>query len=444
MICNGIEDLIGDTPLLRIDPSVHGLARHDVYAKLEYMNPFGSVKDRVALSMLRPELEEAKAKGKTVVESTSGNTGKALAALCGVHGLTFRTLTNRIKVPEIRMILETLDAEIEEFPGFSECSDPMDPNDPKRIASDLAKREPERFLYTDQYASELNLRAHYEGTGTEIARDLPRVDAFIGVLGTCGSTLGASRKLKERDADMRLIGVASEAGSWVPGGRNANELWEVGFFRRDAYDRIVSGSKDDAVDGMLTLNRRCGMLCGPTTGLTFTVGMRALRELEREEQDGPRRTAVFIACDRMEPYMSYLRQHRPALFSDAARSFESPLALDEAACEGAEAVSPEALEAALSSKPLVVDVRSSFAFAAGRVPDSMNALDELFARMLEQGDSMPKDRRIVVVCGDGSTSRKFAAYLARQGCNAAYLQGGFGAWRRERKPIARSLSIAAV
>lgn len=442
MICDSVADLIGNTPLLRIDPTVHGLRSFDVYAKLEYLNPFGSVKDRVAKGMLEPVLADAKEKGKTIVESTSGNTGKALAALCGAHGLPFRTLTNRIKVPEVRMILETLDAQIEEFPGFSECSDPMDPNDPKKLAGDLARLQPDRFHYTDQYVSEYNLKAHYEGTGAEITRDLPRVDAFIGFLGTCGSTLGAGKRIKERDNDVRLLGVVSEAGSWVPGGRNMNELWEVGFFRRDAYDSIVSGTKDDAIDGMLTLNRRCGILCGPTSGLTFVAGMRALKEWEENRPAGERRTAVFIACDRMEPYMSYLRQHRPSIFSDAARAFAGPLSLDDDARAQAASIQPDALEKLLAETPLIIDVRSSFSFGMGHIPQSMNIIDELFSHMLEQGESMPTDRPIVVICGDGSTSRAFAAYLRRQGCDAAYLDGGFGSWRAKGKPIRRRKATA--
>ena len=95
---DSITEIIGDTPLLRIDPAVHGLAHIDLYAKMELLNPFGSLKDRAAWNMVRPLLAEAAERGDTVVELSSGNTAKALAVIAGMHGLTFKSVTNRMLV----------------------------------------------------------------------------------------------------------------------------------------------------------------------------------------------------------------------------------------------------------------------------------------------------------------------------------------------------------
>jgi len=266
MLYNHITELIGNTPLLKIDPKIHGLKNFEIYAKLEYYNPFGSLKDRIAWQMLEPVLEESIKKQKTILESSSGNTAKALATLAKVYDLNFKTITNRIKVPEVRMMLQFLGAEVEELPGLFDCPDPNDPNDPVAIATNLVKQEPENWTYTDQYFNELNWKAHYKA-GEEVAKDLQKIDYYFGVLGTCGSTLGAVKALKDKGQSTKVIGIVTEAASWVPGGRNINELWETGFFDKNFYTDIISGDIQKAISGMQDLNQKSGILAGPTSGL---------------------------------------------------------------------------------------------------------------------------------------------------------------------------------
>jgi cysteine synthase len=118
-----ITELIGNTPLLRLDPAVHGLPNVELYAKLESHNPFGSVKDRVAWGMLRDDLAQIRASGQTLIEASSGNTAKALRVLGAVYGIDLRAVTNRIKVAEVRDLLQLFGTEIVELPGLSECPD---------------------------------------------------------------------------------------------------------------------------------------------------------------------------------------------------------------------------------------------------------------------------------------------------------------------------------
>jgi len=151
MAYESVEELIGNTPLVKIDQDIHGLENIELYAKLEYYNPFGSLKDRVAYNMVKPELEEIKKEDKTVLEASSGNTAKAMSTISSMHGLEFKTITNRIKYPAVRKILKTLGTDIEELPGLSDCPDPNDPDNFHSQAQDIAEKNPEEYFHPDQY-----------------------------------------------------------------------------------------------------------------------------------------------------------------------------------------------------------------------------------------------------------------------------------------------------
>jgi cysteine synthase B len=438
MLYNHVTELIGNTPLLKINPKLHGLKNFEIYAKLEYYNPFGSLKDRIAWQMLEPILDESVEKQKTILESSSGNTAKALATLAKVYGLDFKTITNRIKVPEVRMMLQFLGAEVEELPGLSDCPDPNDPNDPVAIATNLVKQEPEKWTYTDQYFNELNWKAHYKA-GEEVAKDLKKIDYYFGVLGTCGSTLGAVRALKDNGQNTKAVGIVTEAASWVPGGRNINELWETGFFDKDFYADIVSGNIQKAISGMQELNQKCGILAGPTSGLNYACMQDYLKE--KDEKQTEKQTVVFIACDRVEPYMNYIKKYVPEIFNTQTTSKPTVNSISEEEIQNSQSISPEDLEIKLKSQnqPFVVDIRGNFAFSIGHIQNSTNILDELFTQMIEQGNTLSKNKDIVVVCSVGKISPKYSAFLTKQGYNAYSLEGGINNWKRQNLELEKSL-----
>jgi cysteine synthase B len=438
MLYNHVTELIGNTPLLKINPKLHGLKNFEIYAKLEYYNPFGSLKDRIAWQMLEPILDESVEKQKTILESSSGNTAKALATLAKVYGLDFKTITNRIKVPEVRMMLQFLGAEVEELPGLSDCPDPNDPNDPVAIATNLVKQEPEKWTYTDQYFNELNWKAHYKA-GEEVAKDLKKIDYYFGVLGTCGSTLGAVRALKDNGQNTKAVGIVTEASSWVPGGRNINELWETGFFDKDFYADIVSGNIQKAISGMQELNQKCGILAGPTSGLNYACMQDYLKE--KDEKQTEKQTVVFIACDRVEPYMNYIKKYVPEIFNTQTTSKPTVNSIAEEEIQNSQSISPKNLEIKLktSNPPLTVDIRGNFAFSIGHIPNSLNILDELFTQMIEQGNTLPKNQEIVVVCSIGKISPKYATFLQKQGYKAYSLEGGINNWKRQALELEKSL-----
>lgn len=426
-----ISELVGDTPLIKIDKEVHGLEKVELYAKLEYYNPFGSLKDRPAKNMLKPFKQELKEEDKTVLEASSGNTAKALCGLAGKEGLDFKTVTNRIKYPEVRQILQTMGAEIEELPGLSDCPDPNDPDDFTKVAENMEEKNSDKYYYTDQYFSDLNWKSHYNGTGKEISEDLEQVDYLIGTLGTCGSTFGAGKKLKE-DHDAEIIGTVADAGQHVPGGRNINELWEVGIFDKEFYLDIVPGTTEKSIEAMKTLNRRCGILAGPTSGLNFHAGIKKLRELEEEIPDGEKRKAVFIACDRMEWYMSFIEKYSPETFSSDTDRKETVESLPEEEVEKADTVTPEKLSNMIEDeRPQIFDVRGQFAYTVGHVPGAVHILGEVFAQIIEEGKSFSEDETIVVTCTKGDVSKKYAKFLQNQGYEAYSLKGGIQNWKQE-------------
>lgn len=447
MIYDHIGQAIGKTPLIRLPQSVTGLQHIDVYAKMEMLNPFGSVKDRVAKSLLDEVLPVAKEKSLTIIEASSGNTAKAMAALCGVEGLSFKSVTNRIKQPEVRQILQTLGASIEELPGVSDCPDPSDPDDFTVIAANMAKQQPDKYHYTDQYFNPRNLQAHYQTTGKEILDDLGRVDYYFGFLGTCGSGMGVSSYLLDHGQTPEIWGVVTDAGHYIPGGRTSSELWEVGFFREDFFTGILSCHEQDAIDGMLVLNRDCGILCGPTAGATFSALLRKLRELDGSCAGCPeKKIATFIVCDRIEPYMSYLHQHRPSLFEQhteqsgtASRMRRvSMLSADELAL--ADQLTPEALKAKMDKREpglRLVDIRGNHAFSRGHIAGSVNIFEEVFTALIEEGPIFGADDFVVICCPYGTQSIKYAAFLTQQNIRAASLQGGLVAWRAQGYDFAR-------
>lgn len=432
-----ITQLIGNTPLLRIDPAVHGLRHIDVYAKLEYFNPFGSVKDRIAWAMLKDDIDVIRDEGSTVLESSSGNTAKALQALCSVFGVPFKTVTNRINVQEVRDILSIMGTEIAELPGRSECPDPSDPDNPLAIIDRMLSAEPGVYFHTSQYTNERNIRVHFETTGHEIVRDLGAVDFFVGGLGTTGSTRGTAQYIKEHSPQVRSIGVVAGNGEHVPGIRTEGELFEVGLFQREFYDDMQRVSSREAVDGMLTLIRRCGILAGPTSGATYVGLLHALQPIDLALQE--RKSAVFIACDRMEWYVSYIRKRRPDLFGLKA----ADEVVTEHDVHDAPAMShAEAQRCIAEHNPLIIDMRSNGAYRAGHIPSSMNVPQELLKEMVA-GKPFPLTQHVLIVCPVGEQSKHIVARLRKAGYEHSHsLASGITGWRDAGLPLERITSHA--
>ncbi|MDG4782241.1 pyridoxal-phosphate dependent enzyme [Micromonospora sp. WMMD961] len=425
-----MTEAIGNTPLVRIDPAVHGLRNIDLYAKMELLNPFGSLKDRAAWNMARPLLAQAVERGDTVVELSSGNTAKALAVIAGMHGLSFKSVTNRMKVAEIKDLLLLLGAEIDELPGQAECLDPTDTDDPLTRMYHRLAGSGGGYLHTDQYFNELNVDAHFNGTGPEIVKDLDgrAPDYFIACVGTAGSSTGVAAALRQHNPDVRVVGLVAHKSDFIPGIRTIDEVHEVGLFDPDVYDTVETITADDAIDGLLTLVRRCGTLAGPTGGGAYQGAVRHLRAVDAQLTE--RRTAVFIVCDRVESYMSYLRERRPELFGRPPQRNSVRTVTDAQMRQAATVDVAEAQRWIAERRGLVVDLRSPFAYQALHIDGSINIVDELFAEMLHGGLPFGRRQPVLLVCPVGEKSARYAALLTRMGHpDVRSLGGGIIAWR---------------
>ncbi len=425
MILNSITDLIGNTPLLRIAPEVHGLKNIELYGKMEMMNPFGSVKDRTAWGMIKDDIEMLKQRNMTIFENSSGNTAKSLQAIAGLHGLKVRLVTGLGRVQEQRDMILQLGADIEEFAAASDCFDATDPNDPQFLIEKAVREHPGEIYFPSQFTNEKNPDYHYDTTGQEIINDLGTVDYFFGGLGTTGSSLGVNRRLLEANPNTVCVGIAAAKHHFIPGIRSLDQMWETGLFKSDNYQATVSCKEADVVDTMLELNRRSGLLCGPSSAANYFGALQYLREVDATLTE--KKTAVFLVCDRAEWYVSYVRERRPEVFKEDPRP-GSFLAFDMDDVDAAPQMEPENLNSFMAAnQPLVIDVRSPMAFGMKNIPGSLNIPINLLEKLIDDADPFPKDRPVLLVCAVGEKTKKHAAYLQQRGYQAYSIKKGMRA-----------------
>ncbi len=437
MLYKSITELIGNTPLIEISKKITKLKNINVYAKCELYNPFGSLKDRAGYAMLKDEIHKLKENNMTVIESSSGNTAKALQIICSMNGIPFKTVTNRIKIPETKEILKVAGAEIEELPGLSECPDPTDPNDPVAYIERIVSENPNTYYHTNQYTNLKNPKVHYEHTGKEIYDDLGKVDYFFGTLGTTGSSRGTIEYLLEKNKNLKKIGIIAEKGDTIPGIRNKDEMYEVGIFNKSLYDEIVLVNSDEAIEEMLVLNRKCGILGGPTSGAAFKGTLKYLREIDDKLKEPA--NAVFIACDRMEWYMSYIKKRRPEIF-DSEIKRETIRTLTEEDMKYAKTIDVNNAEEWIEkNKPIIIDLRGNLAYKNGHIANAINITDIFFEDLVDNGTPFSKENSVLLVCSIGDKSKKFSSLLNKKGMNVYSLENGMTAWRENSLPVKRSL-----
>ena len=437
MLYKSVTELIGNTPLIEISKEITKLKNINVYAKCELYNPFGSLKDRAGYAMLKDEIQKLKENNMTVIESSSGNTAKALQIICSMNGIPFKTVTNRIKIPETKEILKVAGAEIEELPGLSECPDPTDPNDPVAYIERIVSEKPNKYYHTNQYTNLKNPKVHYEHTGKEIYDDLGKVDYFFGTLGTTGSSRGTIEYLLEKNKNLKKIGIIAEKGDTIPGIRNKDEMYEVGIFNKSLYDEIVLVNSDEAIEEMLVLNRKCGILGGPTSGAAFKGTLKYLREIDDKLKEPA--NAVFIACDRMEWYMSYIKKRRPEIF-DSEIKRETIRTLTEEDMKYAKTININNAEEWIEkNNPIIIDLRGNLAYKNGHIENAINITDIFFEDLVDNGTPFSKENSVLLVCSIGDKSKKFSSLLNKKGMNVYSLENGMTAWRENSLPVKRSL-----
>lgn len=432
MLIQSITDFIGNTPLLKISSEIHGLKNIELYSKLELFNPWGSLKDRTALGIMQPHLN--KLDKKSIIESSSGNLAKSLQIIALMHKSKLKTISNRIKVPEVKDILKLIGVEIEELPGKSDCYDPNDPNDPIiYIQREIAKNK-NKYIYSDQYFNDLNRKIHYDTTGKEILNDLGSVDYVIGGLGTTGSTLGVAQRIKKNNPELIVIGVVAEENDYIPGIRSYDEMLEVGLFKPKFYDDIISVNSHNSLKYMMLLIKQAGLLAGPTTGASFCGVINYFKKIDKT-LTSPKKV-VFIACDRVEWYISYIKDRMPHWFGDLASvnwkdGLKITTSVDISISESSVWIKKE--------NPLIVDLRQPISFKITRIPGSINLPFDHLDSILNTANPFQIKQKILFICSVGQKSALVASYLRKQKVKAFNLQGGINSWRAKGLPVKNNL-----
>lgn len=298
------------TPLVRIN-RLAPADGFDLYAKLEWMNPFGSVKDRAAWALIRQLEEEGKlGDGRGIVEPTSGNTGLSLALSAAVRGYGMRAVVPN-KIPlEKKVLLKLAGAELTVV-NDNLCPSPGAGDGSISIAKSHAKSQPDRYAMPNQYENEANVRAHVETTGPEIWRQTEgRITHFFASLGTAGTITGCATYLREQNPNVRIHVVVPTPGHDIPGVRTPEELASTNLFDESLVDEVVEIDHRLAWRTGVELIRSEGLIAGPSSGLIF-AGAREV--LSRPGSAGDGGVGVMIFCDDFFKYVSAHVTHMPDL-----------------------------------------------------------------------------------------------------------------------------------
>ncbi len=266
-------DLVGSTPLVEL-PRLSPKPSVRLYAKLEGQNPTGSIKDRIAKAMI--EAAEASGElepGRPLLEPTSGNTGISLALVAKLRGYPLTCVMPANVTEERRRLLRLYGAEIVDSPS-EESS-----NGAVRLALELAERDPSFFM-PFQYANEANPRAHYEGTGAEIAAALDSVDVFVAGLGTGGTLMGAGERLRESFPDVVVAAAEPLPGDEVMGLRSLADGYVPPILDVSKLDRKLLVSNEESVAGLRLLLEREGIFGGVSSGAVIHAALRLADELD--------------------------------------------------------------------------------------------------------------------------------------------------------------------
>ena len=416
------------TPLVRLN-RVSPFSDTVVYAKLEWYNPFGAVKDRVAASLIADgEARQTVHANQQLVEPTSGNTGMALAMIANAKGYTLTTPLS-IEIPlEKRTMLRFFGAEVVELEDTL-CPAPGAPEGAIAKAMEIAER-PE-FHMLNQYANEANPDAHYKTTGPEIWRQTQgKVTHFVAGLGTCGTIGGTGRFLKEQSSTVQVLGVHPGEGHDIPGVRSIRQLQQTQLFRPAEYDGLVEIQNQDAFELCLRLNREESIIAGPSSAMALAGAFELV-------PDEPGNVVVVIFPDSAFKYASSVVKHLPGLEAATVKPAAPRSALLDTMVENVRGnadltIDVDAAHAQWQAhKPFVLDVRPSDQYQEAHIPGAVN---RPLANLGENHSGLPGDldEPIFSVCQRGNASLSGVLFLKSLGYrNVRSITGGTLAWREK-------------
>lgn len=293
-----VADRVGNTPLLRLDRITGGLGGVTLLAKAEWTNPGGSVKDRAVSFMLKDALESGRLRpGKTILDATSGNTGIALAMMgASLNYPVMLAMPSNVS-PERKRILQAYGAQIE-------WTDPDQSSDGAiRCARQLAAADPQRYCYLDQYSNNANWRAHYETTGVEIWRQTSGlVTHFVAGLGTSGTFMGTTRRLKEFNPSIQAVSMQPDSSfHGLEGLKHMATSIVPAIYDPNLADRSVEVETEAAYETARRLARKMGLLVGVSAAAAVSASLALARE---EAEAGRNAVIVTVLPDSAEKYLS--------------------------------------------------------------------------------------------------------------------------------------------
>jgi cysteine synthase B len=299
-----VVDAVGRTPLVRLTKAARHVPDVEVWAKLEFANPGGSVKDRPALRMMTDALADGRlTTGKTLIDSTSGNTGVAYSLFGAALGVPVRLVMPSNVSKARKDIIRAFGTEIV-------YSDPMEGSDGAIVlARNLAAKDPDRYFYPDQYSNPSNWRAHYDGTGAEILEALgDRITHFVAGLGTTGTMMGTSRRLHEHTRPIQCVAVEpTDALHGLEGLKHLATSMVPPIYDASVPDRVYPVTTEDGWDMADRMAREEGLHIGHSSGANIFAALKIAEELARAGTGG---CVVAIVADRGDRYFAPMRWER--------------------------------------------------------------------------------------------------------------------------------------
>lgn len=291
-VYKSIMDRIGNTPLVEIS-KLNPNKKVTILAKLESANPGGSIKDRTALSMIENAEKRGDLKpGRIILEATSGNTGIGLAMVAAAKGYKLCLTMSEAASEERKKILRAMGAELIFTPAAQGTDGAIE------VAYRMLRENPEKYFGTDQFNNPDNVRAHYFGTAQEIwDQTQGRIAAVVVTLGTTGTAMGISQRLKELDCRIQIIGVEPYLQHKIQGLKNMRESYRPGIYDKKRLDEKVNILDEDAFEMSRRLAREEGILAGMSSGAAMFVAAQKARQMEEG-------TIVVIFPDSGERYLS--------------------------------------------------------------------------------------------------------------------------------------------
>ncbi|MGQ9529944.1 MAG: PLP-dependent cysteine synthase family protein [Candidatus Bathycorpusculaceae bacterium] len=296
IVAEDITQLIGKTPMVKINKLTEpGDAK--VYAKLEWYNIGGSVKDRMALYLIEyAEAAGKLAKDKKILEATSGNTGIALAMIAAAKGYKICIVMPESVSIERRKILEAYGAELILSPGEKGTGGAIE------LKQKLLQENPNEYVNLDQFRDPANILAHYQTTGKEILEQTKgKLDMIIVGIGTAGTGVGVSMRVKSYNPNIKIVGVMPSLGVKIQGLRNPKEPYPTQLFRQKCFDEIVKISESEVPKTFEVARRAAkeeGLLVGMSSGAILYIAVKKAKELTQDK------TIVAVLPDSGEKYLS--------------------------------------------------------------------------------------------------------------------------------------------